>query len=106
MPIDIPVYDNIYFSEEFKVIVRSCKEILLEGSSEFAMEDRSFLYAHRNNFYAYLRGLGFDERLVWVIAFINDITDPTKGFEHMTSLRTVTINAIDSIILPLRTKYN
>lgn len=106
MPLDIPVYDDLYFSEPFKVIVRSCKEVLLENSSEFAIIDRSFLYAHRNNFYAFLRGLGFDERLIWVIAFINDIVDPMISFESKKTLRTVTLDTIDRIILPLRTKHN
>lgn len=105
MPLDIPVYDDVYFSDDFKVVVRSCKEILLEGASDYPLNDRAFLYAHRNNFYALLRGLGFDERLLWTIAFINDINDPTTGFENKSILKTVTINAVDSIILPLRTKH-
>ncbi len=106
MPLDINVYDDLYFSESFKNIIRSCKEILLETSSEYAILDRSFLFAHRNNFYAYLRGCGFDERVIWVIAFINDIVDPTLGFEDKKTLRTVTLDTIDRIILPLRTKHN
>lgn len=106
MPLAITLHDNTYFTEEFKNIVRSCKEILLDNSSEYSMLDRTFLYAHRNNFYAYLRGCGFSEELIWPIAFINDITDPTKGFENKKILRTVTIDVIDSIILPLRTNHN
>ena len=96
---------DIYFSEPFKVIVRSCKEVLLEGSTVLPITDRSFLYAHRNNFYAWLRGIGFDERLIWVTAFINDIKDPTGDISYLKEIRTVTIDAVDSIILPLKTKY-
>lgn len=101
----LPTYDDTYFSESFKVIIRSCKEVLLETSSEYPITDKSFLYAHRNNFYAWLRGLGFDERLLWTIAFINDIKDPTGDITYLTKIQTVTIDSVDSIILPLKTKY-
>ena len=106
MPINIPVAEDIYFSESFKVVIRSCKEILLNEATELTIVDRSFLFAHRNNFYAFLRGLGVDERLLWVIAFINDITDPTQGFENKKTIWTVTLESVDRLILPLRTKHN
>lgn len=106
MPLaNLTVPEDLYFTESFKTVIRSCKEKLLEVSNVYPITDKSFLYAHRNNFYAWARGVGFDERLIWVIAYINDIYDPTD-ISNLTSLQTVSIDAVNSIILPLKTKYN
>lgn len=103
MPLDIIVDEDIYYSDEFKTIVRSCKEKILEGAQELALVDRSFVYAHRNNFYTFLRGIGIDERLVWPIAFINDIHDPSKGLMEKSSIYICTMEQINRLITHLKT---
>lgn len=102
MPLDIQIDDDVYFSEPFKVIVRSCKEQLIRQARELVLIDRSFMFAHRNNFYTFLRGLGIDERLIWPTAFINDIIIPSENFMDKQKILLVTIESIDS----LKLQYN
>lgn len=101
MPLDITIDDDVYFSEAFKVIVRSCKEQLVTQARELTLVDRSFMYAHRNNFYTFLRGLGIDERLIWPTAFINDIIIPSDNFMNKQKILLVTIESLDSLKLRL-----
>ena len=106
MPLaNFPIYDDVYFSENFKVVIRSCKEILLDSSRTLPITDKSFLFAHKNDFYAWARGIGMDERLIWINAFINDIVDPTGDISNLKEIQTVTIDTVNSIILPLRTNF-
>lgn len=106
MPLDIIVDDDIYFSESFKVIVRSCKEKLLSNARELALTDKSFMYAHRNNFYTFLRGLGVDERVLWATAFINDILNPFEDFTHKPTIYVCNIEDLDQLLIQLRTIRN
>lgn len=103
MAIDITVDDDIYFSEPFKVIVRSCKERLLSNARTLALDDKSFMYAHRNNFYTFLRGLDVDERVIWASAFINDILNPFEDFTHLTTIYICNIEDLDQLLIQLRT---
>lgn len=103
MPLDLTIQDDVYFSETFKVIVRSCKEKLLSNAKEIYLDDKSFMYAHRNNFYAFLRGIGVDERLIWPTAFINDITNPLENFTDRKTLFICTIEDLDQLLIQLKT---
>lgn len=103
MPLNLEISKDIYYSESFKTIVRSCKEILIANATEIALTDKAFMYAHRNNFYVFLRGLGIDEPLIWPTAFINDITNPFDDFTHKTTLLLCNQQDLDNLTLQLNT---
>lgn len=90
-------YGNPYFyTDEFKVIARSCKEILIERAQQIPILDKAQQYAYRTNFHKYLREFGdspvlqIPEDLIWVTSFINGMEDPTSGFGHLEILLLVT----------------
>ncbi len=105
MPLPIVMHDDAYFSEEFKIIVRSCKEVLLERSVPYEVTDLSFYNAHKNNFHTFLRGMNVDERLIWPISFINDIIDPTKDFMDKRTFRLIDVIELDRLMTILKTKH-
>lgn len=86
-------YGNEYFySDEFKNIARSCKEILVARASRVPITDIGKQYAYRTNFHKYLREFGdspatrIPEELIWVTSFINDMEDPTSDFSGLKML--------------------
>lgn len=88
--------NDYFYTDEFRTIVRSCKEILVERSSPVPITDRGRLFAYRHNFHKFLREYGGDaltkisEDMIWVISYINDIEDPTQDFSHLAFVRMVT----------------
>ena len=103
MPLSLPTGLDYYYTPEFKTIIRSCKEILLNQAifSPFVGEDIKFAY--RYNFHKLLRQLGGEnpsvpEDMIWVISFVNGIEDPNKDFSHLKGIWSVTKEQVDSVI--------
>lgn len=109
MPLSIPYGNEYYYTDEFKTIIRSCKEILLNQAAESPFADDSIKFAYRYNFHKFLRNLGGEdptipEELVWVTAFINGIENPNQDFSHLVSLFTVTKEQVDAVIQVTRVR--
>lgn len=90
-------YGNEYFyTDEFKNIVRSCKEILIEQATKVPITDKAKQFAYRHNFHKYLREFSdgyankIPEDIIWAVSFINGIEDPTKDFSHLEILYFIT----------------
>ncbi|EBY9764062.1 hypothetical protein D5W64_13190 [Salmonella enterica subsp. enterica serovar Saintpaul] len=103
MPIYIPQGQSYYFTDEYKTIVRSCKEVLLSQATFSPFVGDNIKFAYKYNFHKFLRQIGGDvstipEELIWTISFLNGIEDPNKDFSHLTGLYTVTMEQIESII--------
>lgn len=97
MPLRITSGNDYFYTEEFKVIVRSCKEILQARASSVPIVDIGKKFAYRHNFYKFLREYGAGtitervaEDMMWVIGFINDIDDPTADFSHLSEIKMIT----------------
>lgn len=88
--------NEYFYTEDFRTIVRSCKEILVGRASPVPITDRGRLFAYRHNFHKFLREYGGDtlarisEDMIWVISYINDIEDPTQDFSNMQFVLMVT----------------
>lgn len=78
MPIYVNEGKDIFFTDEFKTLIRSCKELIIERSIPTLITVPSIKEAYRYDFYKLLRELGITEDMVWVTAYINDVTDPTN----------------------------
>ena len=100
MPIDTggnAMYD-FFYTEEFKVLVRSQKEILLRSAGELPLVNRSEVQMYRYDFYRLLRSLGIPNHLHWATAFINGIEDPFKDNSGIKEIRTVSQSQLEDII--------
>lgn len=112
MPIAVPYGNEYYYTDEFKSIVRSCKEILLAQASFSPFIDRSVAFAYRYNFHKFLRSLkqkdsdapAIDEDMIWVVSFINGIEDPSADFSNLPGIYVVNHDIIDKIIRINRVK--
>lgn len=98
MPISLPASDADYFSEKTKTLIRSNKEYLLQLCIEQPILEPEKIYANRYDFYKVLRSLNVDNRLHWIIAFLNDVIDPNAYVDNLNSLLLIDINNINILI--------
>ena len=105
MALDLDETKDKYFSDQYKNIIRSCQEYLIEHSEVLPVTNLAQQYAHKNDFHKYLRVIGIKEELVWATSFINGIIDPHKNFFPMREIRTIKIEFINNITKTLNTRY-
>lgn len=103
MPISLQQGPAYYFTDEYKTVIRSCKEVLLSQATFSPFVGEAVKFAYRYNFHKFLRQIGGEvssipEELIWTISFLNGIEDPTKDFSHLKGIYTVTAEQIESII--------
>lgn len=101
MPLDVKLINDIYYTEDFKVMIRSNKEYLVANALEFPLIDRALVSAHRYDFYSILRITGQDKinpMLYWVIAFINGILNPEQDVIDMKSYLYVDETVINQML--------
>lgn len=101
MPINAGAFNqdkDFYYTEEYKVLVRSQKELLLQRSLSVVVDNPNILYAFRNDFYRYLRVRGIEEHLFWTIAYLNGIENPHEDVAHLKSFQTVDESDINRLI--------
>jgi hypothetical protein len=101
MPIPNNESDNgkdIFYTEAFKTLVRSEKEILLRGSQTMPIVDRAMLYAFRTDFYRVMRVMNVPAHLRWATAYINDIIDPNQDISDMHSFQMITESDLNKAI--------
>ena len=112
MPIPMESGDAYYYTEDFKVIIRSCKAILLAEASFSPFIEDGIKWAYRYNFHKFLRNLRTDKKgptavpedLIWTISYINGIEDPNQDFTHLKGIYTVTREQVDMLIQTTRTR--
>lgn len=100
MPIETgynSLYD-FYYTEEFKTLVRSQKEMLVRTAGDKILLDRSIVRIYRFDFYRLLRSQGIPPHLHWVNAYINGIEDPFADISALREIRTVSESELENII--------
>lgn len=104
MALTLPYGDEYYYTDEYKTVVRSCKELILQQASWVPITDPSISYSYRNNFHRFLRNIeltnnvGISEDMIWTISYINGMENPNKDFSSITGLWFVSKDTIDSFI--------
>lgn len=106
MSLDLLSGNPYYYTDEFKTIIRSCKEIILQRASFAPFVDDSVKFAYKYNFHKFLRqlkrknddGRAVSEDLIWTTAFINGIENPNQDFSKLPGIYTVTPDVIDYIV--------
>lgn len=79
----------IFFTQEYKTLVRSEKEILLRSATTLPIMNRNELYAYRTDVYRLLRSLGVQPHMYWTVAFLNGIENPDQDVSHLTFIYTL-----------------
>jgi hypothetical protein len=111
MPLPYEGGDSYYYTDEYKVIIRSCKEVLLQSAFYTPFQGPGIKFAYRYNFHKFLRQIRTDnsemtaipEELIWTISFLNGIENPNQDFSHLDGIYTVTAESIDLMIQTTRT---
>lgn len=95
---------DIFYTERFKKIVRSEKELLLRNALTIPIVHFHNLYAARNDIYRFLRSNKVPEHLLWTTAYLNDIEDPNQDISSMTFYYTVDESVLIKAITRANTK--
>lgn len=89
--------NEYFYTDEFKTIVRSCKEILIARAQFVPIASDSLKFGYQHNFHKFLREYGggmslteVPEDMIWAISFINGMEDPTSGFNHLDGILYIT----------------
>lgn len=92
------VEDDVYYTEEFKTLIRSHRDFLLQNTPASTETDTSLLYAFRNNFYGYLKAKGVPPKLWWVCAYLSGIKTPYQDISRLKKWYRPDPDSIDNII--------
>lgn len=76
---------DVFFTERFKTLVRSQKELLVKQAQVIPLTEPQVVNAFKNDFYRLLRDRGIASYLWWATAYINGIENPTQDISGMTS---------------------
>jgi hypothetical protein len=101
MPIPNNEADNgkeLFYTDAFKILVRSEKEILLRGSQTIPIVDRAMLFAFRTDFYRVMRSMNVPAHLRWATAYINDIIDPNQDVSNLHSFQLINESDLNKAI--------
>lgn len=86
MPIATGEFDDgkeVFYTERFKTLVRSQREVLLKYSTLVPLLEDTIKYAYKNDFYTLLRHYKIPAHMRWTTAFLNDITNPFQNILEM-----------------------
>lgn len=90
--------NEVYYTEDFKTLIRSHREYLLANTQPSVELDTSLLYAFKNDFFGYLRAKGVEPKLWWVCAYLSDIKTPFQDISRLEKWYRPDPDAIDRII--------
>lgn len=80
---------EVFFTEGFKTMVRSERELLLRLTTEIPIRSQSELQAYRYDFYRLLRVYNIDSHLHWVTAYLNGIENPSMDVSGLSSIKII-----------------
>jgi len=92
------VEEEIYYTEEYKTLIRSHKEFLIQSTPPSVEVVTSLLYAFRYDFYGYLKYKGVPPKLWWTCAFLSDIKKPYQDISRLSKWYYPDITHIEQII--------
>lgn len=95
---------SIFFTPEYKTLIRSLKEVLLQSTTSLPIPNPNDRYAYRNDFYRLLRSLGIKSHMWWTIAYLNNVENVNKDNSHIIEIRNVDENLVIRAISRSNTK--
>lgn len=94
----IGVDKDIYFTDRFKTLVRSEKELLVNTASSTAVLEPYVVNAYRNDFYRLMRHYGVPSHLWWATAYINGVEDPYQDVSGISSFLLINDSTLSTAI--------
>lgn len=92
MPLSTNGFSNgkdVFFTEAYKTMVRSERELLLRQTTERPIVSQAELRAYRHDFYRLLRVYGYAPHLHWTIAFLNGIENPSMDCSGLQVIKVI-----------------
>lgn len=89
---------DVFFTDRFKTLVRSEKELLKRTAHTQSIVEQNVLHAYRNDFYRLLRNYKVPSYLWWATAYINGIEDPSQDVTGMTSFYTLDESTLSAAV--------
>lgn len=77
---------DVFFTERFKTLVRSEKELLRRTAHSKPIVEKNVLYAYRNDIYRLLRHFNIPSYMWWATAYINGIENPTQDITSLEGI--------------------
>jgi hypothetical protein len=77
---------DVFFTESFKTLVRSEKELLKRSAHSKPIVEKNVLYAYRNDIYRLLRSFEIPSYMWWATAYINGFEDPTSDITNLSEI--------------------
>lgn len=88
----------VFYTQAYKTLVRSQKEILLRGATVIPIINRNELYAYRFDIYRLLRSLSIDPHMWWTIAYLNGIENPQQDITKLTAIYNIDQQQIEKAL--------
>lgn len=85
---------SVFFTPEYKTLIRSLKEVLLKSSTSLPIPNPNDRYAYRYDFYRLLRALKIKSHLWWTIAYLNGVENVHKDNSNIIEIKNVDENII------------
>lgn len=100
MPLHLQTFGDmdLYYTERYKVLIRSNKELLIETATTVPLLDRVNVYAFRYDIYRLLRSLNVEQHMFWTNAFINDIINPNQDISNLKEIKIANEQVISKMI--------
>lgn len=90
---------ELYYTEAFKTMVRSEREVFLRQTTDHPIIDRAELHAYRYDIYRLLRNYNVAPHMWWVTAYLNGIEDPFTDISEMVSIRMIAEEVLSDAIV-------
>lgn len=100
MGINLTTYDDKYYNNSFKTLVRSNKKYLISKCTIYTFTEKDIANANKNDFYKLCNNRGIPHNLIWVCAYINDIEDPFEEVDlnKLMSLKIVNESTLNDML--------
>jgi len=89
---------DVYFTERFKTLVRSEKELFISTASSTPALEPHVVHAYRNDFYRLMRYYGVPSHLWWATAYINGVENPQQDVSGITSFLFINESTLSTAI--------
>ncbi len=100
---NLPIENDIYFSESTKIMVRANREYLLGLTTEVTVLHKNYVQAHKYDFNRIMRQHNVPLRMQWIVQYLNGIEDPNQDVSGMTTFKNINEDIISQMLTRVNT---
>lgn len=90
--------DDVYYTEDFKTLVRSNRTAIIANSFEAVVVESEFLYAFKTSMYRFLRSQNVSPKYYWACAYLNGWDIPTFNIQRIVKWIRPNEDYIDNLL--------